>query len=79
MTVSDLRDFTIFAERLADAARSETLPRFRAGAAIDNKLSLAFDPVTDADREAERVQREMIRAVYPKHGVIGEEFGSENS
>ena len=79
MTVSDLRDFTVFAERLADAARGETLPRFRAGAAIDNKLSLAFDPVTDADREAARVQREMIRAVYPKHGVIGEEFGSENS
>mgnify|MGYP000557229955 CR=1 FL=1 len=79
MTVFDRRDFTIFAERLADAARSETLPRFRAGAAIDNKLSLAFDPVTDADREAERVQRDMIRAVYPKHGVIGEEFGSENS
>lgn len=79
MGANDLREFTLFAERLADAARGETLPRFRAAAPVDNKASLDFDPVTDADREAERVQRAMIRAVYPKHGVVGEEFGTEQA
>ena len=33
-----------------------------------------FDPVTDADREAERVMRAMIEAEFPDHGIVGEEF-----
>jgi myo-inositol-1(or 4)-monophosphatase len=70
-------EFAIFAGRLADAARIETLPRFRAGSAVTSKAGASFDPVTDADREAERVVRGMIGAVYPTHGVIGEEFGAE--
>ncbi len=71
------REFTAFANRLADAAAGESLPRFRGGAKVYNKAGIWFDPVTDADREAERVQRRMVAAVYPRHGVIGEEFGSE--
>ncbi len=71
-------DFAAFAARLADAARAETLPRFRAKAEIHNKAGMLFDPVTDADREAERAVRRIIAAVYPKHGIIGEEFGKEN-
>lgn len=74
----DSRDFTRFAERLADAARRETLPRFRAGGEIFNKSPDEFDPVTEADRKAEQRLREMIRAAYPEHGIIGEEFGTEN-
>lgn len=35
-------------------------------------------PVTDADRRAEEVLRERIRARYPGHGILGEEFGAEN-
>ena len=79
MRDSDLREFRLFAERLADAARAETLPRFRAGAEIVNKAGLSFDPVTDADREGERILRDMIGKVYPRHGLIGEEFGSERA
>lgn len=71
--------FVVFAGRLADAARLETLPRFRAGSEITNKAGIWFDPVTDADREAERAIRRMIAAVYPRHGVIGEEFGAERA
>lgn len=77
--VSDLensKELAVFAGRLADAARNETLPRFRAGAQIFNKAGALFDPVTDADREAERALRRMIEAVYPRHGIIGEEFGA---
>ena len=43
-------------------------------------VSLKSDrsPVTQADRRAEEQMRAMIRARYPDHGVIGEEFGNEN-
>lgn len=73
------KEFAVFAGRLADAARGETLPRFRAGTEIANKAGIWFDPVTDADREAERSIRRMIGSVYPRHGVIGEEFGAERA
>lgn len=35
-------------------------------------------PVTKADRDAEALMREMIHDTYPDHGIIGEEYGSEN-
>lgn len=35
-------------------------------------------PVTIADKEAERVMRELITKRFPDHGIIGEEYGSEN-
>lgn len=62
-----------FAEKLALAARRETLPRWTEACAADDKGSEAFDPVTDADREAEQVMRNMIRSRYPDHGITGEE------
>ncbi|MFB2608526.1 histidinol-phosphatase, partial [Rhizobium phaseoli] len=42
-----------FFNRLAEAARAETLPRFRSGLDVTNKLSSGFDPVTEGDRAAE--------------------------
>ncbi len=36
-------------------------------------------PVTAADREAEAALRKRIRERYPDHGIIGEEYGSENA
>jgi myo-inositol-1(or 4)-monophosphatase len=72
---ADLRTMMRFAERLADAARAETLPRFRTGcAAADKNEGGAWDPVTEADREAERAMRRLIEAEYPDHGIQGEEF-----
>lgn len=35
-------------------------------------------PVTLADRQAEKIIREAIHRNYPRHGIIGEEFGEEN-
>ena len=80
MSFSDqgLEKFAAFAESLADAARAQTLPRFRDGIAVSNKAGASYDPVTDADREGERVQRDMIAKAYPDHGVIGEEFGASH-
>lgn len=68
-----------FMQSLAKAAAEQTLPRFRmAGLTSDNKFETGFDPVTEADREAERVIRELIREAFPGHGIVGEEFGIEN-
>ena len=78
-TSTDTDEFVAFAARLADAARGETLPRFRAGSTIVNKAQAGFDPVTEADREAERVQRLLISATFPDHGIVGEEFGAEKA
>lgn len=68
-----------FMQRIAAAAARETLPRFRmAGLVSDNKHAAGFDPVTEADREAEQVIRALIREAFPGHGIVGEEFGVEN-
>lgn len=68
-----------FMQRLAAAAAAQTLPRFRmAGLVSDNKYAAGFDPVTEADREAERAIRTLIRQAFPGHGILGEEFGLEN-
>lgn len=76
---SSLEELAAFAARLAEAARAETLPRFRAGAAVESKSDAGFDPVTEADRQAERALRRLIEAAYPDHGVLGEEFGAERT
>ena len=71
----DLDQMMRFAERLADAARAETLPRWHSGcAAADKNEGGAWDPVTEADRAAERAMRRLIEAEYPDHGIQGEEY-----
>jgi myo-inositol-1(or 4)-monophosphatase len=75
ISAEDLLILKSFAQELADAARGETLRRWALGIAADDKSGgAAFDPVTEADREAERVMREMIEARFPVHGIAGEEF-----
>ncbi|MDD9910410.1 MAG: histidinol-phosphatase [Ahrensia sp.] len=59
-----------------DAAAEETLPRFRQGTTIDNKLAEGFDPVTEADRAAERVIRDVIGRRFARDTIIGEEYGT---
>jgi histidinol phosphatase-like enzyme (inositol monophosphatase family) len=70
-----------FLHRLADLADQETLPRFRRPLAVDAKSDPGreFDPVTEADRRAEIVMRELIGAEYPTHAILGEEFGSSGA
>ncbi|WP_346785666.1 inositol monophosphatase family protein [Aurantiacibacter flavus] len=38
-----------------------------------------FDPVTDADRAAEKALRKALATAFPDHAILGEEFGSEGS
>ena len=68
-----------FWHELADAADRETMARFRQGGDVANKLDGGFDPVTEADREAERALREAIGARFPDHAIVGEEHGAANA
>ncbi len=78
---ADLQDELIrVAHALADAARPETLRLFRVpGLVSDDKLGedAGFDPVTEADRAAERVMREILAQERPDDGIIGEEFATK--
>ena len=69
-------DFTAFIGRLATASGETILPFFRTSLSVDNKSSNDFDPVTEADRAAEAVMRRLIKANFPQHGIVGEEFGT---
>ena len=72
-------DFTAFIGRLATASGETILPFFRTSLSVDNKSTPHdFDPVTEADRAAEAVMRRLIKGNFPQHGIVGEEFGTEN-
>lgn len=63
-----------------DAARAAgdiALEYFHGG--FDVTLKPDRTPVTQADQEAERAIVEILRAAFPDHGVLGEEFGSHGS
>ena len=68
-----------FLRRIAAAAAAETLPRFRAQGAVSNKEAAGFDPVTEADQEAEQAIKSLILKEFPGHGILGEEHGIENA
>ncbi len=69
-----------FLHRLADVADRETLPRYRTDLAVESKTGESyFDPVTEADRQAEMAIRAAIKAEYPDHAILGEELGQTGS
>ncbi|OCX62304.1 histidinol-phosphatase [Thioclava sp. SK-1] len=72
-----IEDLWSVANALADAARVETLARFRppGGIGAANKLAEGFDPVTEADRASERAMRNILALRRPQDGIYGEEFG----
>lgn len=73
-----MTEFEAFAVELAAAAAAVTLPVFRGECLTENKAGPGdFDPVTQADRDAEAAIRRLIAERYPHHGVIGEEYGQD--
>ena len=63
------------ARQLADAAKGPTLAYFRTlGLAVDNKQKIGWDPVTEADRQAEIAMRDVLARRRPDDGILGEEF-----
>jgi histidinol-phosphatase len=65
-----------FAHVLADAADDITTRRFRA---LDLHVEAKPDltPVTDADKAAEEILRNVLRRSRPRDAVLGEEFGRD--
>lgn len=66
-----------FADHLADIA-GDIVRGYHALPHTEIEVKPDGSPVTVADKECERRLRELIRAKYPAHGIIGEEFGVEN-
>ena len=72
-----------FTHTLADVSAAAIRPHFRSRLKVENKAArgartaeATFDPVTAADRAAERVMRDAIARHYPEHGIEGEEFAA---
>lgn len=62
------------AHNAADAASVPTMANFRQALAVENKEQPgSFDPVTIADRSAEKQIKEVLLEAFPQHGFFGEE------
>src|SRR6201992_2293109 len=65
-----------FANRLADTSGNVIRPLFRQRIHVAHKQGRHdFDPVTEADKGAERAIRELLARERPDDGVLGEEYG----
>lgn len=72
--LNELRNSAV---EFAKAGGDLTLKYYRQSYELEFKSDQS--PVTNADREAEKVIRALIKEKYPDHGIIGEEYGEENS
>jgi len=80
LSAERLVELDAFLVELNCAAGEAILPLFRAEHGLIDKGGVhGFDPVTEADKGAERAIRALITARYPEHGVIGEEYGEDRS
>jgi myo-inositol-1(or 4)-monophosphatase len=71
-------EFTHFIHTLAEESARVIMPWF-ANRELKIEHKADESQVTIADRAAEQIMRELIRKKFPHHGIIGEEFGSENT
>ena len=78
LTPEHIAELDTFLVELNRAAAAAILPLFRAEHGLIDKGGLkGFDPVTEADKGAERAIRQLISQHHPGHGVIGEEYGED--
>jgi histidinol phosphatase-like enzyme (inositol monophosphatase family) len=74
---NDIHSLLKCAHDLADLSGPAVLKHFRKPVTVDNKDGTGgFDPVTKADRGAERIILKALKCRFPDHGVIGEEYGT---
>lgn len=77
MTVDD--KMIGFANRLADAGGAVIRPFFRQRIEVAHKPGqYLFDPVTEADKGAERAIRAIIARDRPEDAILGEEYGEKD-
>jgi myo-inositol-1(or 4)-monophosphatase len=70
-----LASYLEFATETAYLAGKLTLGYFQAGVRPEFKQDAT--PVTEADRQAEELIRRRIEERYPRHAILGEEFGAK--
>ena len=79
LTAAETKNIIDTANAMADAARDVILSHFRSNSLVSENKSLhSFDPVTDADKDAEKVMIGELKKRRPNDGVLGEEFGELN-
>jgi histidinol-phosphatase len=71
----DLAAWLSLAIEMCDEADRLARRSYRRAVPTSRKPDRTF--VTEADQVIERLIRERIRAVYPDHGLVGEEYGDE--
>ena len=71
-----IEQLTGFADALAEAARAILLPAARRLPQVAYKADAS--PVTETDRAIEARLRDLIGRRFPDHGILGEEYGTEN-
>ncbi len=69
----DTKEFSIFANQLADVAKKISLKYFKQKIKIKNKLKNGFDPVTYADTKIQNQLNRAILKTFPDHSILGEE------
>lgn len=67
------------AHEFADLSGRAVLKHFRKPILVENKAGKGFDPVTAADRAAEKMIAKALRERFPDHAMTGEEFGTNDS
>ena len=74
--LSNLDELVNFSKHLADESEKLIKNYFRTSLNIESKEDKS--PVTLADKEVELKIRDLINKKYPSHGILGEEFDSQN-
>ena len=76
MSISADTDATLYLMgRLADAARTAIAPYYRNDPETTAKTGPGYDPVTVADRAAEKAMRDVLAAERSQDAILGEEYG----
>ncbi len=73
---SDLSSWLDLALAICDEADDLARGSFRRDIRVSTKPDLTF--VTEADQAIERMVRDRIRAAHPDHGLVGEEYGTQD-
>ncbi len=73
---SEISNRLLIAEKVAHEGGALALSYFKQGnISVRSKKESAFDPVTKADIETEKLMRRIIKEYYPQDAILGEELG----
>ena len=79
LKLSDYKLYSKFIDNLAKKLTRFYYSKLNKPFKVSNKLKSGYDPVTTADKAFEKFIRKEIKKKFPKHQIIGEEFGYQKS